>query len=76
MGFHVKEAVPLSHVGVFGSVFAQNLVNLPRRHPLTDARPLVDAEVACLLMPCLLFGHSFGCAGTAPPRASSLILSR
>lgn len=60
MGFHVKEAVPLSHVGVFGSVFAQNLINVPRRHPLTDARPLVDAEVALLLMPCMLLGHSIG----------------
>ena len=60
MGFHVKEAVPLSHVLVFGSVFAQNLVNVPRRHPLTDARPLVDAEAALLLMPCMLLGHSLG----------------
>ena len=60
MGFHAKEAVPLSHVGVFGSVFAQNLVNVPRRHPLTDARPLVDAELALLLMPAMLLGNSLG----------------
>ena len=60
MGFHVKEAVPLSHVGVFGSALAQNIINVPRRHPLTDARPLVDAEIALLLMPCMLLGHSLG----------------
>ena len=60
MNFHVKEAVPLAHVGVFGSAFAQNLVNVPRRHPLTEARPLIDAEIALLLMPCMLSGHSLG----------------
>ena len=60
MGFHVQEAIPLSHVGVFGSVFAQNLVNLPRRHPLSSTRPLVDAEIALLLMPCMLLGHTLG----------------
>ena len=68
MTFHVKEAVPLSHVMVFGSAFAQNLVNVPRRHPLTRARPLIDAEVALLLMPCMLGGHSVGVLlGTSVP---------
>jgi len=60
MNFHVKEAVPLSHVAVFGSAAAQNLINLPRRHPLMPSRPLVDAGLALLLMPCLLIGHSLG----------------
>ena len=60
MNFHVKEAVPLSHVIVFGSALAQNAINIPRRHPLSSARPLVDAEVALLLMPCMLGGHSLG----------------
>ena len=32
--FIVDEAVPLSHVAVFGNGIAQNIINLPRAHPL------------------------------------------
>lgn len=50
----------MSHVAVFGSVLAQNIVNLPRRHPLSPLRPLVDAGIALLLMPCMITGHTVG----------------
>ena len=61
MNFDVwEEAVPLSHMIVFGNAVAQNSVNLRRRHPLLAKRPLVDFAVPILLLPAQLGGNSLG----------------
>ena len=60
MGFVMEEAVPLSHVAVFGNSIAQNLVNLRRRHPLAPYRPMVDFDIPLLLLPAQLAGNSVG----------------
>jgi len=58
--FLVEEAVPLSHVAVFGNSIAQNLVNTRRGHPLDDRRPVIDLGVPLLLLPAQLLGNSLG----------------
>ena len=61
MNFDVwEEAVPLSHIMVFGNAIAQNAVNLRRHHPLQPGRPLVDFAVPILLLPAQLGGNSLG----------------
>ena len=60
MDWTVNEASVLSHVAVFGAAIAQNLFNLPRRHPLLPRRPLVDFELPLLLLPPQLCGNAFG----------------
>ena len=57
MGFVMEEAVPLSHVAVFGNSIAQNLVNLRRRHQLAPYRPMVDFDIPLLLLPAQLAGN-------------------
>jgi len=59
-GFYIYEAVPISHVLVFGNSVAQNLVNLQRRHPKDQRRPLVDFDVPLLLLPAQLGGNAVG----------------
>lgn len=59
-GFIIEEAVPLSHVMVFGNAVAQNLVNLQRRHPKDARRPLVDFDIPLLLLPMQLGGNAVG----------------
>ena len=61
MNFAVwEEAVPLSHMIVFGNAIAQNIVNLQRKHPLQANRPLVDFSAPLLLLPAQLGGNSLG----------------
>jgi len=61
------DAVVLSHVVVFGSVAAQVLVNLPRRH---KTMPLIDYVAPVLLLPAQLSGSALGlCLRTLFPRA-------
>ena len=61
MNFEVwEEAVPLSHMIVFGNAIAQNIVNLQRKHPLMPNRPLVDFSAPLLLLPAQLGGNSLG----------------
>ena len=61
MNFDVwEEAVPLSHIMVFGNAIAQNAVNLRRHHPLQPGRPLVDFAAPILLLPAQLGGNSLG----------------
>ena len=61
MNFDVwEEAVPLSHIMVFGNAIAQNAVNLRRHHPLQPGRPLVDFAVPIMLLPAQLGGNSLG----------------
>lgn len=60
MDWTVNEASVLSHVAVFGAAIAQNLFNLPRRHPLQPRRPLVDFDLPLLLLPPQLCGNAFG----------------
>ena len=59
--FYVKEAVPLSHVAVFGNAIAQNTINSRRRHPQSNVhRPLIDFDLPLLLLPAQLAGNSMG----------------
>ena len=60
MDWTVNEASVLSHVAVFGAAVAQNLFNLPRRHPLQPRRPLVEFELPLLLLPPQLCGNALG----------------
>ena len=59
-GFLVSEAVPLSHVMVFGNAIAQNLINAPRTHPHSTKRPLIDLDVPLLMLPAQLGGNTIG----------------
>merc|ERR1711938_319114 len=60
MGFLIEEAVPISHVMVFGNAVAQKIVNLPRRHPADPSRPVVDFDAPLLLLPMMLGGNALG----------------
>lgn len=58
--FLFGEAVPISHVAVFGNAIAQNLVNVRRAHPKNPSRPLIDVDVPLVLMPAMLGGNALG----------------
>lgn len=58
--FLVSEAVPLSHVMVFGNAIAQNLINAPRTHPHSERRALIDLEMPLLMLPSMLGGNTIG----------------
>ncbi|CAK0837599.1 unnamed protein product, partial [Prorocentrum cordatum] len=57
---HQREAVPISHVAVFGNALVQLFVNAPQRHPEMPQRPLIHHEMAWLMMPTMLGGNSLG----------------
>ena len=59
-GFLVEEAVPLSHLAVFGNAIAQNLVNVQCSHPHDPSRMLIDLDMPLLLLPASLGGNALG----------------
>jgi len=58
--FSIKEAVPLSHAGVMGNSLVMLFWNAPQRHPACARRPLIDYELALLLLPAMLAGSNLG----------------
>jgi len=58
--FTIKEAVPLSHAGVMGNSLVMLFWNAPQRHPSCTKRPLIDYELALLLLPAMLAGSNLG----------------
>jgi len=58
--FNIKEAVPLSHAGVMGNSLVMLFWNAPQRHPACVRRPLIDYELALLLLPAMLAGSNLG----------------
>lgn len=74
--FSIKEAVPLSHIAVMGNALSQLLVNTQLPHPSSAIRPLVNYEVACLLLPAMLGGSSLGVVvGKIFPSTLLIVLS-
>ena len=75
-GFVVEEAVPLSHVAVFGNAIAQNLVNVQKAHPHDSSRPLIDMNLPLLLLPSLIGGNVAGVmVGPSLPPTGVIILA-
>lgn len=59
MGFNPKHAIPLSNITVFGGAVANTLLNVNRRHPLTD-RPLIDWDLMLVMEPLTIAGALMG----------------
>eukprot|EP01061_Rhynchopus_euleeides_P033699 TRINITY_DN566_c0_g1_i1.p1 TRINITY_DN566_c0_g1~~TRINITY_DN566_c0_g1_i1.p1 ORF type:complete len:806 (+),score=399.41 TRINITY_DN566_c0_g1_i1:87-2420(+) len=59
MGWHVSNAVPLSNATIFGNAITNIIINFPLRHPTAD-RPLVDFDLALILIPMELTGSLVG----------------
>lgn len=59
MGFAPRYAIPLSNVTVVGGAIANNLINIPERHPLVD-RPLIDFDLVLAMTPLTLLGALIG----------------
>eukprot|EP01060_Flectonema_neradi_P034907 TRINITY_DN6263_c1_g1_i1.p1 TRINITY_DN6263_c1_g1~~TRINITY_DN6263_c1_g1_i1.p1 ORF type:complete len:507 (+),score=107.16 TRINITY_DN6263_c1_g1_i1:73-1593(+) len=62
LGFIIQEAIPLSHVTVFGNAVAQLIINYPQRHPFVQepGKPLIDYAVPLILLPPQLGGNNLG----------------
>ena len=62
VGFIIQEAIPLSHVTVFGNAVAQLIINYPQRHPFVQqpGKPLIDYAVPLILLPPQLGGNNLG----------------
>lgn len=50
----------LSQAAITGGAVAAGFIALFHSHPLDDTQPLLDLEVALVLLPCLLLGVTFG----------------
>ena len=59
LNWHVSLAVPLSNATIFGNAIANIMINFPLRHPTAD-RPLVDFDLALILIPMELTGSLVG----------------
>eukprot|EP01064_Diplonema_japonicum_P004446 TRINITY_DN128_c0_g4_i1.p1 TRINITY_DN128_c0_g4~~TRINITY_DN128_c0_g4_i1.p1 ORF type:complete len:831 (+),score=263.15 TRINITY_DN128_c0_g4_i1:45-2537(+) len=59
MGWDISLAVPLSNATIFGNAIANIMINFPLRHPTAD-RPLVDFDLALVLIPMELCGSLVG----------------
>ena len=52
----------LSQAVIAGGAIAGVAVTLHKKHPHDPARPLMDFDIALMLLPFLLLGVSLGCA--------------
>eukprot|EP01063_Lacrimia_lanifica_P042101 TRINITY_DN9_c0_g2_i2.p1 TRINITY_DN9_c0_g2~~TRINITY_DN9_c0_g2_i2.p1 ORF type:complete len:830 (+),score=400.65 TRINITY_DN9_c0_g2_i2:69-2558(+) len=59
MGWSPDRAVPLSNATIFGNAITNIIINFPLRHPTAD-RPLVDFDLALILIPMELTGSLIG----------------
>ncbi len=59
MDFQPKVAIPLSCMTGLGVTFIATVVNMRRRHPLSD-RPLIDWDLVLIMEPLTLFGAIAG----------------
>eukprot|EP00574_Skeletonema_japonicum_P006358 CAMPEP_0201726150 /NCGR_PEP_ID=MMETSP0593-20130828/9294_1 /ASSEMBLY_ACC=CAM_ASM_000672 /TAXON_ID=267983 /ORGANISM="Skeletonema japonicum, Strain CCMP2506" /LENGTH=564 /DNA_ID=CAMNT_0048217619 /DNA_START=38 /DNA_END=1732 /DNA_ORIENTATION=+ len=59
MKFSPKHAIPLSNITVFGGAIANTILNIRKRHPLTD-RPLVDWDLILVMEPLTIAGALIG----------------
>eukprot|EP01059_Diplonema_ambulator_P016760 TRINITY_DN2864_c0_g1_i1.p1 TRINITY_DN2864_c0_g1~~TRINITY_DN2864_c0_g1_i1.p1 ORF type:complete len:831 (+),score=212.54 TRINITY_DN2864_c0_g1_i1:55-2547(+) len=59
MGWSISNAVPLSNATIFGNAITNIIINFPLRHPTAD-RPLVDFDLALVLIPMELTGSLVG----------------
>ena len=58
----VKGAMALSQAVIAGGAIAGVAVTLHKKHPHDPARPLMDFDIALMLLPFLLLGVSLGYA--------------
>lgn len=59
MGFSPKHGIPLSNVTVFGGACANMVLNIRKRHPLTD-RPLINWDLILVMEPLTIAGALMG----------------
>ena len=59
VGFSPKHAIPLSNVTIFGGAIANMILNVRKRHPLTD-RPLIDWDLILAMEPLTIAGALIG----------------
>ena len=61
MGFHPRMAIPLANVTIFGGSVANNLLNVPKRHPNKAVdRPLIDYDLVLVMEPLTIAGAVIG----------------
>ncbi|EGD78809.1 hypothetical protein PTSG_01784 [Salpingoeca rosetta] len=60
LGMDAHAAVPLSKATIFGLAIAAYSVNLWKRHPHSQQRPLIDYDTALMLEPMTLLGAIVG----------------
>ena len=58
----LKGSMALSQAVIAGGAVAGVAVTLHKKHPHDPARPLMDFDIALMLLPFLLLGVSFGWA--------------
>ncbi|CAL5218926.1 g672 [Coccomyxa viridis] len=60
LNFSLKGSMALSQAVIAGGAIAGVAVTLHKKHPHDPARPLMDFDIALMLLPFLLLGVSFG----------------
>jgi uncharacterized membrane protein YfcA len=77
-GFDVKAATALSQAAIAASGLGAVAFSLRRRHPEEEGKPLVDLDLALVLLPPLLLGVSLGVllnAVLAPAAVSAAVVA-
>jgi uncharacterized membrane protein YfcA len=59
MDFSPKHAIPLSNVTVLGGAVANTILNVRKRHPLSD-RPMIDWDLILIMEPLTIAGALIG----------------
>lgn len=72
--FLIEEAVPLSHVAVFGNATAQLIINTRKMHPEDPLKPVIDYTFALICLPMILGGNSLGIVVSRAIGPSMLVL--
>lgn len=74
VGFDMKRATPISTLAVAGGAIANALFNFRKRHPSAD-RPLIDSDMAAVIIPVVMGGAVLGAVLTnlLPPYIISLL---
>lgn len=59
-GFPYSGAITLSLSACLSNTATQILINLPKRHPMEESRPLINYDIISVLLPCQLAGAKIG----------------
>jgi len=58
-GFHMRSAVALSNITIFGAALANAAINIRKRHPVLE-RPMIDWDLILMMEPATIVGAIAG----------------